>query len=212
MQLRVNTVPPSSTNRGPWENYCWIAWSTQAWYAHQHPGLRHLLVIFPGKYFQHFKVSCTYWRCWFFVAFMSTYITSVNMLLIVVFASLFHLSSALWVVLIKSHIMTNVHLSPSESSFICQIKNVWKLGPKPLILTHPSLPSLSLVSWDPFRMGQGDAHTVQARKTLHPHGSQISHSAGTIMKHGDPFFKICKGNALKTHWEARVYLCMFTLM
>lgn len=201
-------MPASSTNTGPWENYCWISWSAQVWYAHQHPGLRHPFVISPEKCFQHFKVSCTYWRFWGFVAFMSIYVTSVNLLLIVVFASLFHLSDALWVVLIKSHPMTNVRCPPPESPFMSQIKKVCQLEPKPLFLTQPSLPSRSLTYWDSFRMGQGDAHTVQAGKALHPHGSQISHSAGTIMKHWDAVFKIGKGNALQTHSAARVYLCI----
>lgn len=144
----------------------------------------------------------------FFVAFMSIYVTSVNLLLIVVFASLFHLSDALWVVLIKSHIMTNIHCPPSESPFMSQIKKVWQLEPKPLFLTHPTVPSRSLTYWHSFRMGQGDAHTVQAGKTLHPHGSQLSLSAGTITKHWDPVFKIHEGNALWTHSAARVYLCI----
>jgi len=118
IQRRVNTVPASSANIGPWKNYCWIAWPTQVWCAHQHPGLQHPFVIFPGKCFQHFKVSCTNWRFWGFVAFMSIYVTFVNLLLIVVFLSLFHLSDVLWVVLIKSHIMTNVHCPPWETFYV----------------------------------------------------------------------------------------------
>lgn len=135
------------------------------------------------------KISCTYWRFWFFVAFMSIYVTSVNLLLIVAFASIFHLSDALWVVLIKSHIMTNIHCLSSESPFMSQIKKVCHLEPKPLFLAHPRLPSYSLTS---LRMGQGDAYTVQARKALHPHGTQISNSAGTIMKHWDPVLRFTK--------------------
>lgn len=145
----------------------------------------------------------------FFVAFMSIYITSVNLLLIVVFASLFHLSNALWVVLIKSHIMTNVCCPHPESPFMSQIKKVWKLEPKPLFLTHPSLPSHSLTYWDSFRMEQGDAHSVQARKALHPHGSQISHSTGAIMKHWDTVFKICKGKTHSEHTQQLECICAF---
>lgn len=74
-----------------------------------------------------------------FVAFMSIYVTSVNLLLIVVFASLFHLSDAPWVVLIKLHIMTNFCCPPSESHFKSQIKEICQLEPKPLFLNTSEL-------------------------------------------------------------------------